>query len=114
MSKSHLIKPNHRVPGKNKVDTYGALVVHLIIVTLIYQPNTTPMSILCISDFYEYIKVFAKMENNRCLSLNFLAARNTQAETTKRLPPTPELNVAEILRVLLTAYTVSPFSFYLE
>ncbi len=90
MFKSHLIKPNQRIPGKNKVDTYGAPVFHLIIVTPFYQPKCvlTPMSILDILEFYEYIKVFANMENNRCLSLNFLAARyNTQAETTKRLPP---------------------------
>ncbi len=31
MFKSHLIKSNHRVLGKNKVDTYGAPILHVII-----------------------------------------------------------------------------------
>ncbi len=31
MFKSHLIKSNYRVLGKNKVNTYGVPVLHLII-----------------------------------------------------------------------------------
>jgi hypothetical protein len=31
MLKSRLIKYNHRVPGINKVDTYGAPILHRII-----------------------------------------------------------------------------------
>jgi hypothetical protein len=34
MFKSHKIESNHRVLRKNKVDTYGATVLHLIIATL--------------------------------------------------------------------------------
>jgi len=42
------------VPRKNKVDTYGALVLQVIITPLFYQPKclVTPMSIMCIVDFY--------------------------------------------------------------
>ncbi len=53
--KSHSIKSNHRALRKNKVDTYRAPVLHVIIVLLFKQPNCvlTPISILSIIDFYD-------------------------------------------------------------
>ncbi len=47
--KSHLIKSNHRVLRKNKVETYGAPVLYLIVLPLFWQPICviTPMSIVC-------------------------------------------------------------------
>jgi hypothetical protein len=48
MFKSHLIKSNHIVLRKNKVDTYGAPVLYLIVSPLFCQPKCvkTPMSIV--------------------------------------------------------------------
>jgi hypothetical protein len=42
MFKSHKIKKNHRVLGKNEVDTYGAQVWHLIIVYYISMVPNPP------------------------------------------------------------------------
>jgi hypothetical protein len=55
--KSHKINSNRRAPRKNEVDTHGAPVLAPdYTVSLFWQPNCvlTPMSILCILDFFGY------------------------------------------------------------
>jgi hypothetical protein len=61
MFKSHKVKSNHRDLTTNKVDTYEAPVLNLIIAPLFYQPKRvlTPASMLCLLD---YISIYLLLE----------------------------------------------------